>query len=46
VKNRFGERTSDVELLAWSGEHDTVLMTNDASGSTVGFECPVARVVR
>lgn len=30
AKDRFGERTSDAELLAWCGEHDTVLLTNNA----------------
>jgi uncharacterized protein with PIN domain len=30
AKDRFGEHTSDAELIAWCGEHDAVLLTNNA----------------
>jgi predicted nuclease of predicted toxin-antitoxin system len=30
AKDQFGERTSDAELVAWCGEHDMVLVTNNA----------------
>lgn len=30
AKDRFGEYTSDVELLEWCGEHGAVLLTNNA----------------
>lgn len=30
AKDRFGEHTSDAELVAWCGEHSTVLLTNNA----------------
>jgi hypothetical protein len=30
AKDRLGERTSDAELIAWCGEHRTVLLTNNA----------------
>ena len=31
AKDRFGERTDDASLLRWCGDHDTVLVTNDAA---------------
>lgn len=30
AKDRFGEHTSDAELVCWCGEADTVLLTNNA----------------
>ena len=30
TKDRFGEHTTDAELLEWCGEHSTVLLTNNA----------------
>jgi hypothetical protein len=30
AKDRFGERTSDAELVSWCGKSDTVLLTNNA----------------
>lgn len=30
AKDRFGEYTTDAELLEWCGEHSTVLLTNNA----------------
>lgn len=30
AKDRFGEGTTDAELLRWCGEHGYVLLTNDA----------------
>ena len=30
AKDRFGEHTSDVELLTWCGESGTILVTNNA----------------
>jgi len=30
AKDRFGEYTTDAELLEWCGEHDAVLLTNNA----------------
>jgi hypothetical protein len=30
AKDRFGEHTSDTELLEWCGEHGRVLLTNNA----------------
>jgi hypothetical protein len=30
AKDRFGEHTSDGELVAWCGEHNTALLTNNA----------------
>jgi hypothetical protein len=30
AKDRFGEHTSDADLLTWCGESGTVLMTNNA----------------
>ncbi|MFB6353950.1 MAG: DUF5615 family PIN-like protein [Halobacteriales archaeon] len=30
AKDRFGEQTSDRELLRWCDEHDTVLISNNA----------------
>lgn len=30
AKDRFGEHTTDAELLEWCGEHSTVLLTNNA----------------
>ena len=30
AKDRFGERTSDAELVAWCAESETVLLTNNA----------------
>lgn len=30
AKDRFGERTTDAELLAWCEEHGYLLLTNDA----------------
>lgn len=30
AKDVFGERTTDEELLRWCGEHDVVLVTNNA----------------
>lgn len=30
AKDRFGERTSDADLLTWCGESGTVLVTNNA----------------
>jgi len=30
AKDRFGEHTSDAELVAWCGEHNTALLTNNA----------------
>jgi hypothetical protein len=30
AKDRFGEGTDDGDLLRWCGEHDTVLVTNNA----------------
>ena len=30
AKDRFGERTSDAELVAWCGESGVVLLTNNA----------------
>jgi hypothetical protein len=29
AKDRFGEYTTDAELLEWCGEHDAVLRTNN-----------------
>jgi hypothetical protein len=30
AKDRFGEHTSDAELMEWCAEHDAVLVTNNA----------------
>ena len=30
AKDRFGEHTSDAQLIEWCGESETVLMTNNA----------------
>jgi len=30
AKDRFGERTTDAELVSWCGESGTVLLTNNA----------------
>lgn len=30
AKDRFGERTTDAELLRWCGDHGYLLVTNDA----------------
>ena len=30
AKDRFGEHTSDADLLSWCGASDTVLLTNNA----------------
>ena len=30
AKDRFGERTTDGELLAWCAENDRILLTNNA----------------
>jgi hypothetical protein len=30
AKDRFGEHTSDADLLEWCGENDAVLLTNNA----------------
>ena len=30
AKDRFGEQTTDSELLVWCRDHDTVLVTNNA----------------
>lgn len=30
AKDRFGERTTDAELVAWCSERDVVLLTNNA----------------
>ena len=30
AKDRFGEETNDDELLQWCGEHEVVLLTNNA----------------
>ncbi len=29
AKDRFGERTTDADLLGWCAENDVVLVTND-----------------
>ncbi|MDT3435440.1 DUF5615 family PIN-like protein [Haloarcula sp. 1CSR25-25] len=46
AKDRFGEHTTDAELLEWCGEHGTVLLTNNAKDfEPLSRECDHAGVL-